>query len=138
MNRGELLCLCVVKMQRKKIKILTVSLCCQVGYYLIIAFPQRFSYRNEIYLCLVVFLLLFFLKYKILKMFCFVFFSTKRVDHSNTRLASQLDRNPGNSPVCNEAIRGFAFCVFLYTYPCVHTHSHTQPLSIHSFTPCLL
>lgn len=84
------------------------------------------------------FSLAFFLKYKILKMFCFVFFSTKRVDHSNTRLASQLDRNPGNSPVCNEAIRGFAFCVFLYTYPCVHTHSHTQPLSVHSLTPCLL
>lgn len=29
-------------------------------------------------------------------MFYFIFFSTKRVDHSNTRLASQLDRNPGS------------------------------------------
>lgn len=28
----------------------------------------------------------------------FYCFSTKRVDHSNTRLASQLDRNPGSSP----------------------------------------
>lgn len=28
----------------------------------------------------------------------FIIFSTKRVDHSNTRLASQLDRNPGSSP----------------------------------------
>lgn len=36
-------------------------------------------------------------------MFCFALFSTKRVDHSNTRLASQLDRNPGNSSVSKEA-----------------------------------
>lgn len=124
MNWGRLLCLCVVKM-RKKIKILTSSLCYQVGYCLIIAFPQRFSYRSGIYLCLIVFLLLFFfLKYKILKMFYFVFFSTKRVDHSNTRLASQLDRNPGNSPVCNEASQRICFmCLFLYTHPCMHTLS---------------
>lgn len=33
-----------------------------------------------------------------LSMFYFILFSTKRVDHSNTRLASQLDRNPGGSP----------------------------------------
>lgn len=66
----------------------------------------------------------FFSKYKLLKMFYFVFFSTKRVDHSNTRLASQLDRNPGNSPVCNEASQRICFmCLFLYTYPCMHTHS---------------
>lgn len=48
--------------------------------------------------------------------------STKRVDHSNTRLASQLDRNPGESVDLkivprwrswDPAIRAFGPCVFI-------------------------
>lgn len=41
---------------------------------------------------------------KVVDFYLFVFYfilsSTKRVDHSNTRLASQLDRNPGESSFC--------------------------------------
>lgn len=32
----------------------------------------------------------------LLSMLYYIIYSTKRVDHSNTRLASQLDRNPGS------------------------------------------
>lgn len=40
------------------------------------------------------------------------------MDHSNTRLASQLDRNPGSSPSCilvvGLAFLGVFFCLFWF------------------------
>lgn len=45
-------------------------------------------------------------------------FSTKRVDHSNTRLATQLDRNPGMW-YCIWLIQTFHLCIFLLVCPLI-------------------
>lgn len=104
-------------------------MCYQVNY-LIIIFSQIFLQKVDLcvsYSFSLAFII--FLKYKILKIFYFVFFSTKRVDHSNTRLASQLDRNPGNSPVCKEASQCLLY-VFALVYILTRTHMFiASPLS---------
>ena len=52
---------------------------------------------------------------------CFCcFFSTSRVDHSNTRLSSQLDRSPGNwmllfSTLAALSFNTYIFILFLFT-----------------------
>ncbi len=44
----------------------------------------------------------------------FWFFSTKRIDNSNSRLVSQVDKETGK------------YCLYLYTSYNTHTHTHTH------------
>ena len=48
---------------------------------------------------------------------CFCcFFSTSRVDHSNTRLSSQLDRSPGNCMLVFSILAALSLNLYIFIF----------------------